>query len=116
MVHVLQTQVALHQEPRGGQGALCESEPLAEPEVRIKAPLCAWSPHHLGTNSGLPAAQQCNHLVAKTTPRPHRPLCSISRTSNWGWRMQNMWVVYEAELLEDGPYRDGVEGRVLHKA
>lgn len=28
----------------------------------------------------------------------HWPSMEISRTSNWGWEMQNLWVVYQADL------------------
>ncbi|GAB4815619.1 hypothetical protein N2152v2_008075 [Parachlorella kessleri] len=40
----------------------------------------------------------------------HWPSLSISRTPSWGWRMENCWVVYEAELRPGGPYAAGPEG------
>jgi hypothetical protein len=36
------------------------------------------------------------------------PNLTVSRTRDWGWRMENMWVVFEAELAVEGPYAQGV--------
>ncbi len=38
----------------------------------------------------------------------HWPSLSISRTSDGGWVMQNVWVVYHAVLVPGGPYSRGI--------
>ncbi|KAK9803156.1 hypothetical protein WJX72_005533 [[Myrmecia] bisecta] len=36
------------------------------------------------------------------------PALGISRTPGWGWRMENCWVVYEADLQLGGPLANGL--------
>lgn len=38
----------------------------------------------------------------------HWPSLSISRTPSWGWRMENSWVVYTAQLEPGGTFQYGV--------
>lgn len=44
------------------------------------------------------------------------PPLKISRTKEWGWQMDNVWVVMEADLVRDGPYQKGVGGVKPHLA
>ncbi|KAL4434402.1 hypothetical protein ABPG75_000843 [Micractinium tetrahymenae] len=38
----------------------------------------------------------------------HWPSLDCSRTTGGGWRMQNIWVIYEAILPQGGPYSHGL--------
>ena len=58
------------------------------------------------------AEQQQKTLLTQVK---HWPSLSFSRTSNWGWMIQNHWVVYSATLAPNGPYSGGIlDGQQRH--